>query len=167
MTPSVSSSKNRPLAPPAVAARLGWQRTWYPRCALSARIRRSSILTVTAEERMGLLPKDHIAGQAIEVASDGSAIRERRLPGDDCEPQGDEPIVLGRLTADELLSSRRLATGRVGLDIGQMKQLEPKLHTVSIRPEDHEVDMIWRAALTYPGYSWASKNLTRLHAEVQ
>jgi hypothetical protein len=151
----------------------GWrQRTWYPRCALLGAY--PAFLdpgTVTAEERMGLLPKNHIAlakqsrlrpmeAEFANGASLGMIFSSLR---------GDEPVILGRLTADGLLKFTLPGdTPAIGLDLGQgIKQLEPQLHTVTIRPDDREVDLIWRGALTYPGYRWASTNLTRLHAEVQ
>ena len=44
---------------------------------------------------------------------------------------------------------------RVGLDIGQGVQ-EPEiiLHTVMIRAEDRQVDLVWRGAVPYPGRDW-------------
>jgi hypothetical protein len=43
----------------------------------------------------------------------------------------------------------------VGLDIGQGMQ-EPRvvLHTVMIRMEDRQVDLVWRGAVPYPGPDW-------------
>ena len=49
------------------------------------------------------------------------------------------------------------------LQLGE-QQPEPRLHTVSIRPDDGEVDLVWRASTVYPGYAWLPKR-TRLHAE--
>ena len=44
---------------------------------------------------------------------------------------------------------------RIGLDIGQGTQ-EPEvfLHTVLIRMEDRQVDLVWRGAVPYPGRDW-------------
>jgi hypothetical protein len=44
---------------------------------------------------------------------------------------------------------------RIGLDIGQGTQ-EPEvvLHTVMIRMEDKQVDLVWRGAIDYPGPDW-------------
>jgi hypothetical protein len=150
----------------------GWrQRTWYPRCALlGAYPPFIDPGTVTAEERMGLLPQNHVAlakqsrlrpmeAQFANGASLGMIFASFR---------GDEPVVLGRLTPDGLLKfSLPGDTPSIGLDLGQgMQPLEPKLHTVSIRPDDQELDLIWRGAQTYAGYSWLPK-MTRLLAEVQ
>jgi len=150
----------------------GWrQRTWYPRAALLGSY--PPFLdpgTVTAEERMGLLPKDHVAlakqsrlrpkeSQFANGASFGMIFASLK---------GDEPVALGRLTPEGILKFTLPGdTPAIGLDLGQgMKPLEPHLHTVSIRPDDLEVDLVWRGAQTYPGYSWLA-NMTRLQAEVQ
>jgi hypothetical protein len=150
----------------------GWrQRTWYPRAALLGSY--PPFLdpgTVTSEERMGLLPKDHVAlakqsrlrPMQAQFASGASlGMTFSRLAGD-------EPVVLGRLTLDGVLKFLLPGdTPSIGLDLGRgMQPLEPKLHTVSIRPEDREVDLIWRGAQTYPGYSWLP-NVTRIEAEVR
>jgi hypothetical protein len=44
---------------------------------------------------------------------------------------------------------------RIGLDIGQgVEEPEVVLHTVMIRMEDRQVDLVWRGAVTYPGPDW-------------
>lgn len=151
----------------------GWRdRAWYPRCALLGAY--PPFLdpgTVTREERMGLLPKNHVAlakqwrlrpmeAQFANGASFGMIFPSLR---------GDETVVLGRLTPEGLLTfSLPGDQPAIGLDLGTgLQPLEPHLHTVSIRPDDREVDLIWRGAHTHPGYAWLSKNLTMLHAEVQ
>lgn len=150
----------------------GWrQRAWYPRSALLGSY--PPFLdpgVVTPEERMGLLPQDHVA----------LAKRQRLKPLEAhfangaslglvfAEFAGDELVMLGGLTPGGLLKfSLPGDTPRIGLDLGPgMQELRPQLHTVSIRPDDGEVDLIWRGAQTYEGYRWLSK-MTRLHAEVQ
>jgi hypothetical protein len=151
----------------------GWrQRTWYPRAALLGTY--PPFLdpgTVTAEERMGLVPANHVAlakqsrlrpmeAQFANGASFGLIFGSLK---------GDEPVVLGRLTPDGVLKFALPGDSpAISLDFGKgAEALEVQLHTVSIRPDDLEVDMIWRGARTYPGYSWLAKNMTRLHAEVQ
>ena len=43
----------------------------------------------------------------------------------------------------------------VGLDIGQgVQEPEVVLHTLQIRMEDRQVDLVWRAAVPYPGRDW-------------
>jgi hypothetical protein len=46
-------------------------------------------------------------------------------------------------------------TPRIGLDIGQgLQEPEVVLHTVMIRMEDRQADMVWRGAAPYPGPDW-------------
>ncbi len=150
---------------------LGWrQKTWYPRAALLGSY--PPFLdagTVTTEERMGLLPHDHSAlakqsrlrpllGQFGNGASFGLMFPALR---------GDEPIALGGLSPDGPLRFRLPGeTPTVLLDIGRGEERpEVRLHTVSIRPDDRELDLVWRAATVYDGYAWLPK-MTRLHAAV-
>ena len=43
----------------------------------------------------------------------------------------------------------------IGLDIGAgIVTAEVVLHTVQIRMEDRELDLVWRAAVPYPGREW-------------
>ena len=149
----------------------GWrQRAWYPRSALLGSF--PPFLdpgTVTAEEQMGLLPRDHVALakqfrlKPFDARFANGASFGMHFSG----LTGDEAIALGGLTPGGLLRfSLPGETPRIGLDLGAgLKELEPVLHTVSIRPEDGELDMIWRGAHAYGGYRWLSK-MTRLHAEV-
>ena len=99
---------------------------------------------------MGLLPKNHVAlakqsrlrpmeAQFANGASIGMIFATFK---------GDEEVALGRLTPDGLLKFKLPGdTPAIGLDLGQgMQELEPQLHTVSIRPDDMELDLIWRGA---------------------
>ncbi len=44
---------------------------------------------------------------------------------------------------------------RIGLDIGAgTEQPDVVVHTVMIRMEEREVDLVWRAAINYPGPDW-------------
>ncbi len=151
---------------------LGWrQRTWYPRAALLGSY--PPFLdpgVVTAEERMHLLPADHVA---LAKQSKLRPLEARFANGASfgmifASFKGDEPIVLGRLTPGGLLKfSLPGDTPAIGLDLGQgMQPLESHLHTVSIRPDDMAVDMVWRGAQTYPGYGWLH-NVKRIEAQVQ
>jgi hypothetical protein len=69
---------------------------------------------------------------------------------------GDEWVGLTNLTPDGELHFQ-LPAGRpkIGLDIGQGVQ-EPTvvLHTVMIRADDRQVDLVWRAAVPYLGPDW-------------
>lgn len=150
---------------------LGWrQRTWYPRAALLGSY--PPFLdagTVTAEETMGLLPKDHVAlaKQSRLKPYETHFANGASLGLMFADLKGDEPVALAGLTPGGLLRfSLPGDVPRIGLDLGSgVKELEPQLHTVSIRPDDEEVDMIWRGACPYPGYHWLPK-MTRLEAEV-
>lgn len=149
----------------------GWrQREWYPRSALLGSF--PPFLdpgTVTAEEQMGLLPDDHVAlaKQFRLKPFEARFANGASLGMSFSDVDGDEPIALGGLTPDGLLKfSLPGDRPRIGLDLGAgVKELEPQLHTVSIRPDDLELDMIWRGAQRYDGYRWLSK-MTKLHAEV-
>lgn len=69
---------------------------------------------------------------------------------------GDETIHLKNLVPQGELSFH-LPGDRpsIGLDIGQGMQTPAVfLHTVMIRMEDHQVDLVWRAAVPYPGPNW-------------
>jgi hypothetical protein len=53
------------------------------------------------------------------------------------------------------------------LDIGGGAQvLTPALHTVMIRTEDGEVDLVWRGALPYEGLDWLPE-LKKMEALVE
>ena len=43
----------------------------------------------------------------------------------------------------------------IGLDIGMGMQEPPVvLHTLMVRMEDRQIDLVWRGAVTYPGPDW-------------
>jgi hypothetical protein len=69
---------------------------------------------------------------------------------------GDEQVLLVNLGAQGD-SQFRLPGERphVGLDIGLgIQEPEVVLHTVLIRLEDRQVDLVWRGAVPYPGRDW-------------
>jgi hypothetical protein len=116
-----------------------------------------------------MLPKNHIA-----------LAKQFRLPSFDSRfnngashgllfpsLQGDEMIRLHGLSPDGLLEFALPGeTTRVMLDIGLgAQELQARLDTVSIRPDDLEVDLLWRAACVYEGYAWL-QYMKRLDAEV-
>ncbi len=44
---------------------------------------------------------------------------------------------------------------RIGIDIGEgVREPEVVLHTVQIRLEDRQLDLVWRGAVPYPGMDW-------------
>lgn len=150
----------------------GWrQRTWYPRSALLGSF--PPFLEVgiaSAEEKMGLLPKNHIA-----------LAKQFRMPTMEAQFNNGASIGLtfDHIDAAEKISLRGLTpegvlefalpneTPKMSLDLGEgEKELETRLHTVSIRPDDGEMDLIWRGSLVFPSYRWLAQ-MKRLHAEVQ
>jgi uncharacterized protein DUF2169 len=126
--------------------------------------------TVTAEERMGYLPANHVALakqmrlRPMEAQFANGASLGMIFPN----LIGDEPVALSGLTTDgELKFSLPGDPPTIGLDLGGGPQaLDVKLHTVSINPEEMELNMIWRGAAIFGGYGALSK-VTRLHAEVE
>jgi hypothetical protein len=150
---------------------LGWrQHGWYPRSALMGSYPAfTEVGTVTAEERMGLLPENHIA-----------LAKQSRLPTFEAyfnngaslgmifqALRGDEPVTLKGLSAHGPIEFALPGESPgILLDIGRgERQLDSKLQTVSIRPDDGEVDIIWSGMEVYEGYGWWPK-MRRLHAEV-
>jgi hypothetical protein len=149
----------------------GWRhRMWYPRSALLGSY--PPFLdpgTITVEEKMGLLPRDHVALakqsrlRPLEAHFNNGASLGMMFS----DLKGDEPITLAGFAADEALRfSLPGEAPTILLDLGLGEQQPPlRLHTVSIRPDDREFDLIWRAATVYEGYGWLPK-MKRLHAEV-
>lgn len=150
---------------------LGWrQRTWYPRSALlGAWPPFLEAGTVTAEERLHLLPPDHVA-----------LARQMRLPPYDdvfangasiglvlSDVTGSETVGLRGLTADgaldfELPGERPV----ISIDLGHGEQeLSPALHTVCIRPDERQLDLVWRGSVDF-GPASRLAGLSRLEAWV-
>lgn len=151
---------------------LGWrQRTWYPRSALLGSL--PAFLepgTVTPEEHRRLVPQDHVA-----------LARQMRLPPFEpifhngasidlvmAQVKDDEKIALRGLTADGKLDFQLPGDRpRIALDIGQGGQpLQARLHTVSIRPDDLQLDLIWGGLLNF-GPPSRLGTLKRLRAHVE
>ena len=149
----------------------GWrQHTWYPRSALLGSYPPFlEVGTATAEEKMGYVPKNHIAlAKQFRLPTQEALFNNGASLGLSFEALNErEEITLHGLTPDGLRTFRLPGDmPEVMLDIGRGEQcLESRLYTVSIRPDDDEVDLIWGASQIYEGYSWWPK-MTRLHAEV-
>ncbi len=149
----------------------GWfQRNWYPRSAFAGSYPAFvDVDTVTTEERMGLLPRNHIAlAKQSKLPSyhprlNNGASYGMLFP----EISGHEKVTLRGLSADGLLEFTLPGdTPQIMLDIGSgAQQLQARLDTVSIRPNALEMDLIWRGAQVYEGYSWLPQ-MKRLNAEV-
>ena len=80
---------------------------------------------------------------------------------------GGETIRLRHLTPDgDFMFMLPGETPHMMLDIGfGEKELTPVLHTVSIRMEDLQVDLVWRGAHQYPGIDWLP-NMKKLEAGI-
>jgi hypothetical protein len=149
----------------------GWfQRTWYPRSTFAGTYPAFvDVDTVTTEERLALVPKHHIAlAKQFKLPSyhprlNNGASHGMIFP----EIKGDEQVVLRGLSPAGLLEFRLPGeTPEITLDIGAgAQQLAARLDTVSIRPDDLEVDLIWRGACVYEGYYWLPQ-MKRLDAVV-
>ena len=145
---------------------LGWfQRTWYPR-SFFAGVAPGHIVpgTVTKEEYLGYVQKDHIAlARSLKLPGFHPRFLQGASPGLSFPTlSGGESIKLKGLTQEGILQF--LLPGEspsMVLDIGfGPKSLEPVLHTVCIRGEDGQVDLVWRGSQPYPGVEWLSEMKT-------
>jgi hypothetical protein len=146
--------------PQPLPAGFGWyQRTWYPRCSFVGAV--PGLMdpdTVMREEELGLVPKGQIA-----------LARQFKLPSFDLRfnngaslgqtfpyLRGDEPVRMRGLTRDGVLDFWLAGdTPRMTLDVGDgPTTLDAVLHTVTVRPDEMELDMVWRGAYEYPGPDW-------------
>jgi hypothetical protein len=138
----------------------GWyQRTWYPRCSFVGSV--PGFVepdTVMREEQLGLVPQGQIA-----------LARQFKLPSFDARfnngaslglalpyLSGGEPIRLYNLAPEgqtEFFLPKDIP--KIMLDIGLGEnELKAVLHTVCIRLEERQVDLVWRGAHEYPGVDW-------------
>jgi hypothetical protein len=139
---------------------MGWfSKYWHPRAGLA-----------------GVMPADreleqqlrHVYSQAVPEHQRG-LYAQTRLPDMDFRffNGASEGLAVPFLNGDESVHLKNLAPQgelsfqlpgdqpRIGLDIGQGVQTPTVfLHTVMIRMEDHQVDLVWRAAVPYPGPNW-------------
>ena len=97
----------------------------------------------------GPSPSSRPRSSSINAASLDAGLAVPFLGGDESvrlvnlDPQGD--------TEFQLPGERP----RIGLDIGKgMQEPEVVLHTVMIRMEERQVDLVWRGAVPYPGPDW-------------
>jgi hypothetical protein len=148
-----------------------YSKYWQPRAALA-----------------GVLPADRAVEQQLRKAYAQAvppAQRERyeqaRLPDMDFRffngaslglalpfLSGDEEIRAVHLTPEgEIAFQLPGERPRIGLDIGSGVQ-EPVvvLHTVMIRMEERQVDLVWRAAVAYPGPNWLPE-MRKMEVSVQ
>lgn len=139
---------------------LGWfQRTWYPRCSFTGAMPAYlGVDTVLREETLGLVPQGQVALSwqcklpSFHPRFHSGASRGLVFP----YLAGTETIRLTNLTPDgSLVFQLPGETPRIVLDIGLGEsELEPILHTVCIRLDAMQVDLVWRGAHEYPGLEW-------------
>lgn len=138
----------------------GWfQRTWYPRCSfVGAMPGYVNIDTPLREEKLGLVPKGQIALSkqfklpSFDVRFNNGASLGLVFP----HFAGTETFRLTNLTPTGLLNFQLPGEmPHVVLDIGLGEnELKPVLHSVCVRLEEMQVDLVWRGALEYPGIDW-------------
>jgi hypothetical protein len=138
----------------------GWfQKSWYPRCSFVCSMPPFvGIEDVLREEELGLVPKGQIA-----------LARQFKLPRYDARfhngaslgfvlpyLSGGEPVKLTGLTPEgQLKFTLPNDRPRAMLDIGLGEnELPMVLHTVLIRPDERQVDLVWGGAHEYPGVEW-------------
>lgn len=141
-------------------AGFGWiHKTWQPRASLA-----------------GVMPADRaverelrkVYGQFVP-AEQKKQYEETGLPDMDFRffNGASTGLALPYLSGDEVIGTVNLSRDgrlmfrlpgerpRLGLDVGNGTQQEPVvLHTVMIRLEERQVDLVWRAAFPYPGPDW-------------
>jgi hypothetical protein len=150
---------------------LGWvHRSWYPRSSFAGSM--PPYLDpdeVMREELLGLVPQRQVAlARQFKLPSFHALFNNGASTG----------LMFAQLTGTEtvrllgLTPSGRLDFAlpgeqpRLMLDIGLGEnELQPILQTVCIRPDDMQVDIIWRGVHPYPGLDWLPE-MNRLHAEV-
>jgi hypothetical protein len=149
----------------------GWfQRTWYPRCSFVGSV--PGFVDpdeVMREETLGLVPQGQIALArrlklpSFDVRFNNGASTGLALP----HLSGGELVRLRNLTPDGALDFALPSdVPAMTLDIGLGESaLTPVLHTVGIRVDEMEVDLVWRGALPYPGVDWLPE-MKRLTATV-
>jgi len=149
----------------------GWyQRNWYPRCSFVGSIpgfvKNDEVMR---EELIGLVPKNQIAlSRQFKLPSFDIRFNNGGSPGLILPfLSGGEPIRLINMNKEGILEFN-LPEDRPGmmLNIGHgEKELEPVMQTVCIRPEDMQIDLIWRGAIEYGGIDWLPQ-MKKLHAEI-
>ncbi len=150
----------------------GWlQRGWYPRCSyagsMPAFVHPDQVMR---EEALNLVPRGQVAlSRQLKLPSYHPRFHNGASNGlvfDSLE--GSEPMRLSGMNRDGDLSFKLPGeVPQISLDIGSGETgLQPFLHTVCVRAERAQVDLIWRGALVHPGLDWLPQ-MTRLHAEVR
>ncbi len=138
----------------------GWfQKTWYPRCSFVGSIPPFVLSDeVMREERMGIVPKGQIALArqfklpAFDIRFNNGASLGLILPF----LKGGEKVRINGMTQEgELIFFIPDEKPNILMDIGMGEnELEVVLHTICIRLEEMQLDLVWRGAHEYPGLDW-------------
>lgn len=141
-------------------AGLGWvQKTWLPRAqlagilpadrALEQELRQAYAKLVPSDQRDAYLKNGlpDMDFRFFNGASPGLAFPYLR---------GGEEIATANLSPEGIVFFHLPHDlPRLGLDIGfDMQEPEVVMHTVMIRMEERQVDLVWRGAVPYPGRDW-------------
>lgn len=138
----------------------GWfSKYWQPRAGMAGimpadrafeREMRAAYRTLVPKEQLPMFDQTGLPDMDFRFfngASPGLAVPYLR---------GDETI-----TASHLAPRARVQftlpgdTPQIGLDIGQgMKTTPARLHTVMIRLDERQIDLVWRSGFPYPGRDW-------------
>jgi hypothetical protein len=152
-------------------AGVGWfPKTWLPRASLAGvlprdraveqEMRRAYAELVPAEQREAYLTHGFrdMDFRFFNGASPGLAFPYLK---------GGETIVTENLTpAGRLDFQLPTVSPRIGIDIGEgMREPDVVLHTVMIRMDDAQVDLVWRASIPYRGPDWLPE-MTKLELVV-
>jgi hypothetical protein len=151
---------------------LGWfHPTWYPRCSFTGAFPAYvGTGTVLREETLGLVPQGQVALSrqlrlpSFDARFHNGASRGLALP----YLSGHETFRLTNLTpVGSLVFQLPGEFPFIMMDIGLGEnELMPFLHTVCVRLEEMQVDMVWRGAHPYPGWDWLPE-MTKLDAGVR
>jgi hypothetical protein len=151
---------------------LGWyQRTWYPRCSFVGSV--PGFVdpdAVLREEQLGLVPRRQFAlARRFKLPSFDIRFNNGASPGLTVPYlNGGEYVRLSHFTSEGLLEFV-LPQGapRIAMDIGMgERELQAVLQTVLIRPDDRQLDQVWRGSYEYPGVDWLPE-MSRLHVEIE
>jgi len=138
----------------------GWfQKTWYPRCSFVGSVPGYvNPEEPMREESLGLVPENQVALArqfklpSFDLRFNTGASHGLSLP----YLNGGERVTLLGMTPEGFLQfALPREKPRIMLDIGLGENtLEAVLHTVCVRVEAMQVDLVWRGAHDYPGVDW-------------
>jgi len=150
---------------------VGWfPAPFYPRCSFVGSV--PGLLdpdTVMPEELLGLVPRGQIAlARQFKLPSFDVRFNNGASPGlaFPTLAGGEEVRIIGMTADGELRFRLPTEKPQLMLDIGVGESvLSPALHTVCVRVDDAQVDLVWRGAHPYPGVEWLPE-MRRLVASV-